>query len=329
MVSRADIQVATFESLFEKNHQVLSQSTVSTWIADWDYQSTIDYVSQRPEITTVMPFMYEVTQQGDIQPLKSTLFSAVDELPKSTQVYPTIVNQLNAQRAKSFLQSRIKVKTESDFLVQEALRYGYQGYDVDIENIEPNLQDEYEYFLQYFADALHEHDLKISISIPLKTIKTQAKVAEAHNWESLATTVDFVRIMAYDVHSEIDEPGSIIPQADLEHSAQLAVEEIPKEKIIFALPTYAYDWSEGEVSSMVYSQLVTLKENYPDHEESLDEESQSIVLKYTDENGNEHQVWYESAQTLESKMTYLSNLGITQFSFWRLGDHDPDLFKTL
>lgn len=327
ILAKENIHVTTISADREMKKNYLDSHQISTWIADWNFTQEMGYLQSHLQVDQALPFLFQATDTGTIEPIDTPLFTQIKHLPVTTKIYPTIVNHLDAAIAKKILTSPELWKETFSRLISEAKRYGFSGYDIDIENIDPSLQDEYERFLQTFYEQLTSHSLKMSVDVPVKTIDQIAEVAEAYNWENIADSADQVRIMAYDVHSEEGDPGSLIPMKELEHSIQLAINEIPLEKIVIALPTYGYDWTDTGVTSLLYFDIQALKEKYPDYSEALDEESYSMRLLYTDEEGNNHQVWYESAQTLHKKMSVAEEQGITSFSFWRLGNHDPALFS--
>ena len=327
-IAAANVRVTTLSNLLPKSDLMVASDTIraSTWIADWDYSDTISYVTQHQNVDLVMPLLYEVVDTGEIHPINTKLFGALRELPERVQIMPTLVNRVDENLAKKLLENESLWDQQITSLIDELTRQNYIGLDIDIENIHPQLQDQFIAFTKILSDQLHQHGLKLSVTVPIKTQDPDWKVAYAYQWDRIAQTADFVRIMAYDIHNTPNSPGSIIPISDLQEGVNIGIQSIPKEKIVIALPTYAYDWTNGQIKSLQYSDISAIKSQYQ-LTDAIDPETRSVTLKYTDANGIVHEIWYESPATLKSKMELIKQNGIENISFWRLGNHDPEILK--
>ncbi len=53
------------------------------------------------------------------------------------------------------------------------------------------------------------------------------------------------------------------------------------------------------------------------------------MFAYTDESGNEHEVWFENAASIRAKLLAAQRLGIRGIALWRLGMEDPDIWRMI
>ena len=51
------------------------------------------------------------------------------------------------------------------------------------------------------------------------------------------------------------------------------------------------------------------------------------ILRYQEDNGVEHQVWFLDAVTALNQMRAAREVGIRTFALWRLGSEDRSLWK--
>jgi hypothetical protein len=100
---------------------------------------------------------------------------------------------------------------------------------------------------------------------------------------------------------------------------------IPASKILLGMPLYGYDWNVttgGPATSLRFEQMTALLAR-PGATSGYDESAQSPWLRYRDDNGNEHQVWYENADSFRAKLDIMLDNGVSGFALWRLGQEDP------
>ncbi len=53
------------------------------------------------------------------------------------------------------------------------------------------------------------------------------------------------------------------------------------------------------------------------------------MFAYTDEAGNQHEVWFENAASIRAKLQLAHRLGIRGIALWRLGMEDPEIWTML
>jgi spore germination protein YaaH len=153
--------------------------------------------------------------------------------------------------------------------------------------------------------------------------------ARAQDWRALGAAADEIRVMAYDDATEETAPGPIAPLSWVEHVLQLAVSEIPREKILLGLGDYGYDWPNG--GKGISLQWADAEKIAHDHgvAPTWDTSSSSPWFTYSDSNRRSHTVWYEDAHSLQAKIDLARQNKIAGVFVWRLGGEDPAVWAAL
>jgi len=97
---------------------------------------------------------------------------------------------------------------------------------------------------------------------------------------------------------------------------------------MMGMPLYGYDWTlpyvRGGKFAKSFSPLkaVELALRYG-VSIKYDKASQAPWFRYTDEQGKQHEVWFEDARSIQAKFDLVKELGIRGFYYWVLGNDFP------
>ncbi|MES2809760.1 MAG: glycosyl hydrolase family 18 protein [Bacteroidota bacterium] len=192
-------------------------------------------------------------------------------------------------------------------LVDVAVKYGFDGIDVDIEGAD--IDENYEKFATELSAALKAKKLLTTAAIAIfyKDQLTEAALAQ----------YDFVTLMSYDHTSpgRPDRPGPHSPYdkavADLDYF--YTVKKVPKNKIVLGVGFYGYGFGPDLTTpgmSMTYKQLVT---QYP---------GAQLVDEWALPGGKT--IYYNGIPTIKQK-TQLAQKEASGIMIWQLlGDADGD-----
>jgi spore germination protein len=235
---------------------------------------------------------------------------------------PTITNDFQPDAVSALLDDwELTEKTVND-LVFIAVSHGYEGWDIDWEMMYPGDKVGYNGFIELLSQKLHEKGLKLSVTVQAQTgDNTDNPSIEAQDWQEISKYADQIRIMAYDFHYDSSEAGPITPLDAYQKVLNMAVQKIPLEKIIIGLPTYGYDWvgEKGVDTQYIHAidRLTKLNKKW-----NRDLASAELVGKYTI-GKDQHELWFEDAESAKIKIEMARSFGINRFCFWRLGGEDP------
>lgn len=114
---------------------------------------------------------------------------------------------------------------------------------------------------------------------------------------------------------------AVAPISNVRAVLDYAVTEIPAEKIFLGVPNYGYDWplpfiqGETRAQSISNQRAIELAQEY-DVAIQYDERAQAPFFHYTDAGGTVHEVWFEDARSLDTKLRLIAEYGFRGAGFW-------------
>ena len=134
---------------------------------------------------------------------------------------------------------------------------------------------------------------------------------------------DYVIIMGYDEHyAGSEEAGSVASYGFVERGIQKTLEEVPKEKVINAVPFYTRFWKtdgDGNVTSEALGMdSAAQKAANNEVEPTWDEETHQYYIELEYE-GSIYQMWMEEERSIEEKMKLIKQYDLAGVAAWRLG----------
>jgi spore germination protein len=156
---------------------------------------------------------------------------------------------------------------------------------------------------------------------------------EAHDYVAHGKIADFVVLMTYEWGWRGGSPRAISPINEMERVLDYAVSVIPKDKILMGFQIYARDWKLPHVKGQ-YAETFSTKEAIERAHKynaviEYDELSQSPYYKYIDENGIDHEVWFEDARSAQAKFDLVKDYDLRGLSYWVLGYPFPQNWTLL
>ena len=170
--------------------------------------------------------------------------------------------------------------------VEQILSYtvgaGYDGFDVDLEGVDPADRQALTDFVAVLGAALHDRGKLLTMAIPPKERDVTVGWAGAYDYAALGGLADLVTIMAYEYRGPFSGPGSVAPFGWVERVTAFATAQIAPEKVLLGLAFYGYDWNTttGEARSLGYRRAMSLAERFQ-AETLLDPEQRSLTFAYT------------------------------------------------
>lgn len=115
---------------------------------------------------------------------------------------------------------------------------------------------------------------------------------------------------------------AVAPIRNVRQVVEYALTEMPPEKIYLGIPNYGYDWPlpyrEGNRATSISNQYaVELAARYY-ASIRYDEKAQSPWFRYVDEQGREHEVWFEDARSIQAKLNLALEYGLYGVGYWNL-----------
>jgi len=281
--------------------------------------------------TYLSPFRYSFRADGSLSQLNE---SSVLEAAHSTSVAPLLIlanfteNGFNSDLAASLLRNESIQDTLINNVLTVMRQKGYRGVNFDFEYVYPEDRDRYTAFLRKVVNRLHAEGYLVSTALAPKTSGTQSGLLyEAHDYGAHGAIVDFIILMTYEWGWAGGRPWAIAPINEVKKVLDYAVTVIPANKIMMGAPLYGRDWKipwqQGTIARTVSPQeAVALAAKYGATIQ-YNQTYQSPFFRYTDENGQQHEVWFEDARSMQAKFNLLIQYGLRGISYWVLGNPFP------
>jgi cellulose synthase/poly-beta-1,6-N-acetylglucosamine synthase-like glycosyltransferase/peptidoglycan/xylan/chitin deacetylase (PgdA/CDA1 family) len=154
---------------------------------------------------------------------------------------------------------------------------------------------------------------------------------DAYDYEFFSKQGDAIVLMNYDEHWRTSPPGPIASQDWYVENLRQVLKDVPAGKIIVAVGSYAYDWSEAAKKANEPAQSLSIQEALLHaYESETQVEFDSVSLNphysYYDEHDHVHQVWMLDSITAYNELRASERLGVQGTALWRLGSADTSLW---
>jgi spore germination protein len=211
-------------------------------------------------------------------------------------------------------------------LVAAAVDNGWDGLDIDYEDLPPTAGPVLTDFLTALRDDLHAHGLDLTVAVPARSTDGDAW-ALAYSYQLIGRIADEVRVMTYDHSWSGSAAGPVAPLPWVRDVVAYAVERVPREKLMLGLATYGYDWVGDGGTDLAASDAVALAEQVG-AEPRWDGAAAARTFSY-ERDGQQHTVWYEDGRALAAKQQIAIDEGLHGVAIWALGREDPKVWASV
>ena len=222
-----------------------------------------------------------------------------------------------------------------DNLTTTLLQKGYRGLDVDFEYVFSQDAEAYAAFLHRRTNTFNPMGFPVIAALAPKTSATQkGELYEGHNFSAIGAAVNQVLLMTYEWGYTYGPPMAVAPLPNVRQVVEYALTEIPARKIWLGVPNYGYDWplpfvqGETRATSISSQQAVALARRYGVAIQ-YDNKAQSPWFQYTDESGQNHEVWFEDARSIRAKLALIPEYGLIGAGYWNLMREFPQNWVVL
>ena len=273
------------------------------------------------EMNVISPTWYRLTDtEGNISSLADEsyiqrahdlglqVWALIDNFDQNVSTYDLLVS--SASRAVLI-----------DTMMEEASKYGFDGWNIDFETLESKTGPHYIQFIKELSVRCRQEGIVLSVDnyVP-------ASYNEFYDLEAQGKVVDYVIIMAYDEHySGSESAGSVASLGFLKNAVKGTLKKMPKERIVMAIPFYTRLWTEQEADGVVKLSSEALTMNGAKDVLSrnkvtaqYDEASGQNYAEYM-KNGITYKIWMEDMDSLHERLKVIAGADVAGVAAWRLG----------
>ena len=212
-------------------------------------------------------------------------------------------------------------------VIDEALRLGLDGINLDFEQLSEECGVHYAQFLRELSVLCRKNRLILSADN-----KVPYHYNEYQCLDVQSVVADYVIIMGYDEHwHKSENPGSVASIDYVTGGLEKTLEKVPANKVINGLPLYTLVWKidgatvTDEILSIANTPAFLQRINKkPD----WDNAACQNYLEWTSGNAT-YKVWLEDAESIRMKLNVMIANKIGGAAVWRLGYGTPAIWELI
>jgi spore germination protein YaaH len=234
-------------------------------------------------------------------------------------------------------------------LAELCRRHGFDGIQIDFENLSIHDRDAFTRFYRETAAALRAAECGISVAVVHRPDELPGPTPY-HKWlfdswrggydiQALGEIGDFISIMTYSQHTRRTPPG---PQAGtpwVEDVVEYFLRSVPAEKLSVGIAVSSQHWYTSYDERMV-PELARSYSAQLSHTRALGmigrydadvkwDDRQQVSYAFFPVGGTFEWIFLEDARSFSAKLDLMRRYGLRGFSVWVLGPEDPAIWEAL
>ena len=230
------------------------------------------------------------------------------------------VKNLNTKTLMSSTSTRKKLIEK---LMNEADTYGFDGFNLDFESLKAEAGPHYVQFIREMSVACRNKGLVLSVDNYVPSSYTAF-----YNRREQGIVADYVIVMGYDEHYAGGEAGSVSSIPYVREGIENTLKEVPKEKVINAVPFYTRVWTvnEGKTSSKAYG-ISDARQWVEENQVELTWDK--LLGQYYGETvsgSGQQYIWMEEEDSMKLKIDLIKEFDLAGVACWKLGFEPADIW---
>lgn len=267
-------------------------------------------------VNVLAPTWYSVTDSSGKMSCYASAGLVNKMHQRGTDVW-ALVSDFDTNVDFAALYSSKKARTNMvNTLINDAEKYGFDGINLDCENIKSAYAKDYLQFVRELSIACERKGLVLSTD----NYKPEA-YNRCYNLKEQSRFVDYVIVMAYDEHYAGTDAGSVASLPFVKEAVEDTVQLVGKEHVIAGIPFYTRIWTttDGNTTSRAVGMQAAVDQLNSDGQVALwNDDCGQYVASYTVENAT-RQIWFEEEKSIEAKMQVIQENNVAGVAGWKLG----------
>lgn len=280
-----------------------------------------------PYLSSLVPFTYGFTPAGALVPLEDErLIAAAKSIGTEALLHLSTLTEngsFSSERAADLLKNPAAMDALARAVLAEIEEKGYSGLDIDFEFIPAQSALAYADFIKRLRALLAPRGYRVIAALAPKTRADQPGLLyEGHDYAAVGAAADAVLLMTYEWGYTYGPPMAVAPLPAVRSVLDFAVSVIPREKIYMGLPNYAYDWilpykqGYSRATSIGNDEAVDIARRFG-AEIKFDESARTPYFSYYN-GGEQHEVWFEDARSMQEKLALIREYGFAGGGYWNV-----------
>ena len=285
-----------------------------------------DYLSPLSNINVLSPTWYSIKDSsGNIT--SSASKDLVNKMHNKGIKVWVLVDDFDKNIDYNALYSSKTARTRMiNYLIQEASSIGFDGINIDFENIKSDYSKHFLQFIRELSVACEKNNLVLSTD----NYKPES-YNRCYNLKEQASFVDYVIIMAYDEHYAGSDAGSVASLSFVKAAIDDTKKLVEANQIVIGIPFYTRVWTtkDGQTTSKAVGMQSAIDTLNAAHQTALwNEECGQYVVSYETSQGT-IKIWFEEEKSVEEKMKAIKDAQVAGVAEWRLGLEKPAVWNVI
>jgi spore germination protein YaaH len=241
-----------------------------------------------------------------------------------------------------------------DAMIQSFLRAckenGYDGVNLDVEDVMWTDKDALSAMVKKVADALHAEHLQVQIDVVPNAPGHAGETAFGkwifqewrlgYDLKALGEAVDTICLMTYDQHTHWTTPGPVGGWIWTKENLEYALKVVPKEKLSLGIAAYGYRWYTGDpgldkekktpnptADYISGPNAIYLRNTYGGKEQWDEDDHTPWFYFYRDQ--MREWVFYTNERAFHDRYVLAKQNGLESVCSWVLGQEDPGIWAAI
>lgn len=269
-------------------------------------------------LTTISPTWFSIADtDGNISSLASQSYVNYAH-QHGLEVWALVDNFTNEVDTYTVLSKTSSRQQLVNQLIAAAIQYGLDGINVDFESIPEECGRAFIEFVRELSIMCRINGIVLSVDNYVPT------ASSAHYFRAeQGVFADYVIIMGYDEHyAGSEEAGSVASYDFVDQGIQNTLQEVPKEKVINAIPFYTRFWRTDENGEVTSEALGMSSADQRAANNEVEPTWDPVTHQYYIEleyEGSIYQMWMEEERSIEEKLQLIKSYELAGVAEWRLG----------
>lgn len=305
----------------------------------WDVQVNPEYIKLHSNVSgynVVSPEFYQVqgskTDANQIRLNKRTNKDYINLAHNNGYKVWAMFTEFSSKRANLLFQSEENENKIINQIVLDMKENKIDGINLDFEGDGRANKEHLMDFVKKLSSRLKPLDKKISIDI---TGYDSYILSSYYDRKNLNNYIDYFIFMGYDQYwAKSELAGSVSGISWSEENIKKSLTEIPKEKLILAIPFYVRVWTvdlqNHNLNSRAYAMSATNK-LMQDGNFNVEYDSnfnQNLAIR---QNSNQTQtkIWLEDETSISKRIELINSYQLAGVAAWRLGYENADTWDII
>ncbi|HGG0415415.1 TPA: LysM peptidoglycan-binding domain-containing protein [Clostridium sporogenes] len=239
-------------------------------------------------------------------------------------------------KAKDLVKELVSTKENRQIFINNLIdlieKYNFDGVNIDIEDVYIEDRDRLSSLYLEMGRELRKRGYYLSASVPARVSDEPFNpFSDPFDYRIIGSAVDEFIVMLYNEHGWPGSgPGPVVSIGWMNRVLNYTITRVPRNKVVAAVSVFGFDFNltTGRNTYVTYAGAVEIANRYG-KDIIFDEETKTPMFSYIDENGNNHEVWFENAESIYAKAELAFNKGIKGIALWRLGMEDEKIWDSM